>query len=90
MTARDGKGPESSAYVSDAHDAGASYGLKALVAKLRNDGKADSTIRNTLVLLREMLGHAVDDGLIPANVAAGIARAKARRRGAARIAASRT
>jgi integrase len=46
--------------------------VKAVVASLHTDGKADSTIRNALVPFREMLGHAVEDGLIPSNPAAGL------------------
>jgi integrase len=46
--------------------------VKALVVNLRNAGKADATIRNVLVPLREMLSHAVVDELIPANPIAGL------------------
>lgn len=41
--------------------------IKAIVAKMRADGKADNTIRNNLILIREMLARAVDDGLISSN-----------------------
>jgi integrase len=45
---------------------------KALVAKLRTQGKSEATIRNVLVPLREMLSHAVVDELISSNPLAGV------------------
>lgn len=53
--------------------------VKNLVAQLRAEGKADATIRNTLVPLREMLGHAVEDGQLPSNPA-GIKIVQSRKR----------
>jgi integrase-like protein len=44
----------------------------AVIASMRTAGKADNTIRNYVIPLREMLGHAVEDGLISANPAAGL------------------
>lgn len=46
--------------------------VKTLVGKMRADGKADNTIRNVIVPLREMLSHAVEDKLIAANPIAGL------------------
>jgi integrase len=40
---------------------------KRLVAAMRERGLADATIRNAIVPLREMLGHAAEDRLIPVN-----------------------
>jgi integrase len=45
---------------------------KDLVAAMREAGRSDGTIRNAIVPLREMLGHAAEDKLIPSNPLAGI------------------
>lgn len=46
--------------------------VKQLIASMRDANKADSTIRNAVVPLREMLSHAVEDRLIASNPLAGI------------------
>ncbi len=46
--------------------------VKALVSAKLAEGKAPGTVRNMLVPLREMLGHAADDGTLPANPAARV------------------
>lgn len=54
--------------------------VKGVVASLQGAGKADNTVRNAVIPLREMLGHAVEDSLIPTNVAAGLRVRTGRRR----------
>jgi integrase len=46
--------------------------VKALLAARVAEGAAANTVRNTLIPLRELLAHAVDDGLIPSNPAARV------------------
>ena len=46
--------------------------VKALLAARVAGGAAANTVRNTLIPLREVLAHAVDDGLIPSNPAARV------------------
>jgi integrase len=46
--------------------------VKAFVASKLAEGYAPGSVRNRLVPLRELLGHAVEDGLIVANPAAGL------------------
>jgi integrase len=45
---------------------------RQLVASMRSKGLSDSTIKNAIVPLREMLSHAAEDGLIAANPLAGV------------------
>lgn len=54
--------------------------IKGLIGAMRADGKADNTIRNNLIPIREMLTHAVEDGLIPANPALALKIAEGKRR----------
>lgn len=54
--------------------------MKTLVASMRKDGKADNTIRNNMIPIREMLTHAVRDGLIPSNPATALEITGGRRR----------
>src|SRR5512133_808065 len=54
--------------------------MKALVSSMRADGKADNTIRNNIIPIREMLAHAVKDGLIPSNAATALDIAGGKRR----------
>jgi integrase len=66
------------------------HGQRKLAALSRSDVKsyvaaklaeaAPGTVRNRLVPVRELLAHAVEDGLIPANPAAGIRIPQARAR----------
>jgi integrase len=46
--------------------------VKAFVAAKLAEGYAPASVRNRLVPLRELLGHALEDGLIVANPAAGV------------------
>jgi integrase len=54
--------------------------MKSLVSEMRKAGKADNTIRNNMIPIREMLGHAVKDGLIPSNPATALDIAGGKRR----------
>lgn len=48
--------------------------LKQLIADKRNSGLSWSSVKNIIILLREMLNHAIEDGLLVANPATRIGR----------------
>ena len=54
--------------------------IKTIIAKQRAEGKADNTIRNNMIPIREMLSYAVDDGLIASNPATALKIAEGKRK----------